>query len=297
MTQPTATAADSPKRGLSEGAQLYVLFGLCVACALALCVVPRMLAPNELPALRLPRAPVLAAIAADEQARKAAPRTPAAFELERLYLEDGQAEDRSTESVQQRGHRRRQLHETYQQLVHEQGQAAALAMRARAVEKLEAALELRLPEEQVTSVMGVYAYALQNYQATRGGDEVAPHFVLRTLYKARWNLMMGLSPDFAFGPIELRAYHGWLALHADNLGYPTRIKALDSYAAAGGPHAIEAHAELLFLAKQYDLAVSPLQVAYAKTGNLRLRNYLAGARFMAEQTAEPAPSQGTESPK
>ncbi len=281
-TNANDPAAGRAKRSLSEGAQLYVLLVLAVSCALLLCMLPRELAALELPGLRLPSAAVQAVLQADALASQHAPRTPAALELERLYLEDGQAEDRVLEALDQRSVRRHQLQDAYAQLFYEQGLPAVLAMRARAVDKLEAALQLRLPQEQVTGVMGVFAYALQSYEATRGGEEVAPHFVLRSLYKVRWNLLMSLPADFAFTPVERLAHHGWIALHAGQRAAGERIQSLEQYAAAGGWHAIEAHGELLFLARQYALAARALQVAYEKTGNLRLRNYARGALAAAQ---------------
>jgi hypothetical protein len=130
-------------------------------------------------------------------------------------------------------------------------------------------------------VLGVFPEAIARHRATRNGDEVAPHFVLRTLYKARWNLAMGLATDHAFTPVEGRAYHGWLALHADNLGPGMRSKALLAYGRAGGRYVPEAQGVLAFLGQDYAQAVAALTLAYQTSPSLRVRNWLRGAQVAA----------------
>jgi hypothetical protein len=222
-----------------------------------------------------------AVIRADARAERSAPRSPRAEQLERLFLQHGEKEVEVLESRDQYLRRKRLLHEAYEALVREFGQDAALSLRARALGKLEAALDLRLPQAQVKGVMGIFTNALQTHGVTRDGQEVAPHFVLRTLYKARWNLAMGLAADFAFAKVEVVAHSGWLALHADALDVHSRVEALERYARAGGAHSTEAHGILLFLGEEPALASAELQAAYEASGNIRLRNYLLGARVAA----------------
>jgi hypothetical protein len=116
---------------------------------------------------------------------------------------------------------------------------------------------------------------------TTGGDEIAPHFVIRALYKARWNMAVQQPPDFALARVEQQAFHGWLALHAENLALPVRLDELAEYAKAGGAHASEAHAVLLYLHQERVAAAEQLDKVASASGNLRLRNYLVGARVAA----------------
>ncbi len=266
---------------------LYALFALAIACPFALCLMPRALAPLDLPALQLTESEARSVLDADRQAVNAAPRSPLALELERQFLEHGEVEARGLEGAEQRMRRLSAMHATYLGLTKEVGQPSALLMRSRAVEKLEAALDLRLPDEQQKGVLGIFANVLEGYHALRDGDELVPHFVVRTLYKARWNIALSLAPDFALTPVEQRAYHGFMALHAENLPEPMRLHELTRYASAGGQDSAEARGVLCFRHRERVAAIDALQLAYARTGNLHVRNYLLGAKVAAGVTARP----------
>ena len=153
-----------------------------------------------------------------------------------------------------------------------------MGVRARAVEMMEAALDLRLPEEQTHHVLGVFPKLLEDNRVTREGEVVAPHFVVRTIYKARYNLLAGLDRAHGFSPIEQQAYFGWLAFHAQSQPLSRRLQALDPYEQAGGQHAGEARAVLLFIGRRYGPAAAELQHAYERQPGARVRNYLMGAR-------------------
>jgi hypothetical protein len=112
---------------------------------------------------------------------------------------------------------------------------------------------------------------------------VAPRFVIRTMYKARWNVIVGLEPTLFFKPIELLSHFGWLALHADNAPISLRLNALQQYAQAGGQRVAEATGVLQFLAGNYREAVRFLAVAYQRESSWRLRNYLLGAQKAAKK--------------
>lgn len=270
---------------LSASASLAMLFFTAVAVVLALCAIPRLLAPTELFALHLSREQVQAQLADDARQARLSPHSPFAAELARLVLAHGEAETRGSEMTENYLRRRSALRAAYQRLVADAGEPAALAMRARAVEQLEAALDLRLPQEQLTAVMGVFANALAAHGAVRDGEEVVPHFVTRTLYKARWNLAVGLPAAHAFAPVERRAFHGFLALHAENLPLPARQGDLERYAAAGGVRYAEARGVLAFRAHDYSAAVQSFERAYEKSQSLRLRNYLLTARLALAASA------------
>jgi hypothetical protein len=267
------------------GPALHWLFVVAAACALALAYMPRALTPIELPALTLSAAEVQAVSAADARSAAAAPSGGAAAELMTAYLDFGRSEISALEDPQLMQQRRRLLHRIYERVVAEHGQAAALALRELALTKFEAALDSRLPPDQIKSVLGIFPTVLAQHRATDDGLELAPHFVIRSLYKARWNHMVGLDLDFGFAPVEQVAYYGWLGLHADNLSLDVRRRMLFKYAAAGGAHAAEAQGVLAFLDQDYKHALDALTQAYAELPSLRLRNYVQGATVAARSSA------------
>jgi hypothetical protein len=282
------TAGKARRRTRSAEPALYALFALTIGCALVLLVVPRAIAPSELPTLTLPAAAVDRVMREDARRATAAPSSAPARELVQRFLEFGASEVAAIEDARLGIQRRRVLHHLYDRVVAADGAAAALDLREQALARFEAALDLRLPKAQVNGVMGVFANVLSEHRATRNGDEVAPHFVLRTLYKARWNRMMDLAADFGFAPVERVAYFGWLGIHADNLPLSARRQALLKYAAAGGPHAAEAQGVLAFLDHDYVQSIAALEHAYAEAPSLRLRNYLRGARVAAGLSGGPS---------
>ena len=119
-------------------------------------------------------------------------------------------------------------------------------LRAKAALQLEDALELRLEGKRAKQVIGAFNSLLERERASMDGYLVAPRFVVRTLYKARWNILAGLAPDHAFERIERRAFYGWQALHSETEPLPKRMAALHEYGLAGGDHVEEALGILLF---------------------------------------------------
>jgi hypothetical protein len=269
-------------RGLrSPGVALYASFGVAVACALLLALLPRAIAPTELPALTLPAAEVAQVLRDDARRAAAAPQSDVAHDLARLFVEFGRNEVAAFEDRQLAGQRRRLLHHAFERVVAADGEQAVQALRESVLAQFESALDLQLPAAQVKGVVGVFPNLLEEHKATYDGEELAPHFVMRTLYKARWNLMNGLAVDWHFARIERVAYFGWMGLHAENLPIAARRQALQKYAALAGPHADEAVGVLAFLDKDYAHAVEALTRAHSLEPCLRLRNYLNGARVAA----------------
>jgi hypothetical protein len=269
------------KLTLSEPVGAVALLLVGIVCASVLLLEPRAVAPLELPSLSLPRAPTEAVIAADAQAARGVPNNAHAAELEALFSKHGAAESRGFEDVDSYSDRRKSLELAFRSLVAEVGEVRALCLRAKAVEQLEAALELRLPDAQAKAVLGAFTNVLAREGLSRDGYLVAPRFVVRTLYKARWNILHGLAPDHAFATIEKRAFYGWQALHAESAPVKRRIEALHAYGLAGGEHVEEALGALLFRLGDYRQSAKALQIAYDKQGSLRLRNYMLAARDAA----------------
>jgi hypothetical protein len=158
--------------------------------------------------------------------------------------------------------------------VKESGEPAVLALRAAAVERLDAALDLKLDPKLARDVMGDFALMLEKESCARGGELIAPRFVVRILYKARWNIAHEIAPDYAFASVERRAYYGWQSLHAERLPVEKRMRALVQYRRHGGHRADEAAAVLLQRSGQNEVASAALTAAYRSSSTLRLRNAL-----------------------
>ena len=272
---------------LDDRVALYALFVLAVACLLMLCAVPRPLVPDTLPGFGMSSNAVDAVLAQDALDEKRAPRSPSAFEFERLFLAHGEAEDRRIGDITTQGVPTRELAAAYAAMVQQDGALAGIRMRARLLAKLEAALALRLPKEQVKGVMGLFADALAKHGVTRDGIEVAPHIVMRTLYKVRFNLAVQQAPDFALAEVERQAFRGWIAFRAEALRIDRRLTELKAYAKAAtadaAPVIAEAEGVLLFQKGAYAEARGAMLRAHAATGHMRQRNYALAAELAQER--------------
>jgi hypothetical protein len=277
-------SSTTPKLALSEPAATAALFALALTCAGLLFVLERAVPPIELPSLSLPRAPVEAVIRADATAASAAPKSKQAVALEALLWRQGAAEAPGIEDLDTYRNRRKALELGYRALVRVEGEARVLRLRSKAVAQLEAALDLQLKDEQAKAVLGSFTAVLEHEGASRNGYLVAPRFVVRTLYKARWNILHGLAPDYTFERVEKRAFYGWQALHAERVPLQRRIEALHAYGLAGGDQIEEALGVLLFRMGDYRQAAKALRAAQRKHGSLRLRNYVLGALSAAGHT-------------
>jgi hypothetical protein len=275
--------------------QLFALWLAATVAGYCLIAMPRAVAPLELPALHLDAEQVAEQERLDKELAASAPNTELAQALWSMYLEFGESELIVLGQTALLEQRRKSLGRAQEALVAESGPQAGNAMRARALEKFEATLAGEVPTPQRKGILGAYPHVLVQHMLTRDGIELGPRFVVRTFYKARWNRMCGLLPEVDLSPIERRAYFGWMGLHAANLPIHERRQALIGYAAAGGADADQAQGVLAFLDRDFPRAAVSLERAYTQQANLRLRNYLRGARVAAGQlgqasAAEPAQS-------
>jgi hypothetical protein len=159
-------------------------------------------------------------------------------------------------------------------------------MRSEATVEVDRALDLELPAARAQVVVGSLGEMLEREGASIDGQLTAPRFVVRTLYKARWNILHGLRPDHALQRIEAQAYYGWQALHAERLPIPQRAEALRGYEKAGGKRAREALGVLYYLHDEYDQSAAVLASAYDADPTFRLRNYALGAQARADAAAD-----------
>jgi hypothetical protein len=217
----------------------------------------------------------------DELAAKTAPDDERARALWALYLEQGTMERVGVEESSRFEQRREALAAAYKGVVAQSGEAAGLALRAKSVLAVEAALDLKLPAAKAQANFGALSAMLQREGASRDARLVVPRFLVRTFQKARWNLLTGEAPDYALVRVERRAFYGWQALHVERVSLDRRIEALHEYGQAGGPYIEEALGVLLFRMGDSQKAAEALTAAYRKNPSLRLRNYAAGARSAA----------------
>ncbi len=266
-------------RALSQPAAACALLAVAVACAGLLFAQERAVAPGELPSLRLPAAEVRATIARDHTLAARAPDARVT-EIEALLREQGIAESKVLEGLAPYEERRAALRRACGAL-DAKGADGLAVLRARSVARLEAALALELEDAELPAVLGSFARTLAREGVTRDAEIVAAPFVVRTLYKARGNLLCGVAPDAGFERVERLAYYGWQSLHAERLPPTQRVAALERYAEAGGQGArgvAEARATLLFLGGDHAGAEAAFAAAYADEGSLRLRNHALAAQ-------------------
>ena len=277
-------AAVEPKHAL-PGSYTAAAWGFLLApmaCAALLIGWPRAVEPELVPTLALSAGEVQAVVAQDAREAALAPKSALADELRGLLSEQGASEVRGSEGTEAYGARRARLAARCTALVAAAGEPAARALRAEAVQRVEDALAGRLPVDQARIALGAMPSMLAREGAARDGTLLAPHFVLRTLYKARINLLFGRKPDHDLARVERLAFFGYQALHARRLPILRRVEALRAYGRDGGPHADEALGVLLYLNGE-PIEASEVLASVAKRGaGLRARDYAAAAEMQAK---------------
>lgn len=271
------------RRISDRGAGLLVLAGGSVL-ALAIMAFPRPVVPTHTPGLHLSAEAVAQVRREDQRRASLAPTEERAERVRELYAEYSRAEVRGGETRAASLARVRALDEATLEVARQDGEEALWALRAEATATLMAAMEGGIDQVEREALLGTFPDVLSRYGAVRDGELVAPPFVARTLFVARWNAAHGLAPTQGMGEAELRAYWGWLALEADQAPVGHRLVALEGYAQAGGTSVLEARAVLLFEAGQMLAASEAFELAYEEEGTLRLRNHALAALELA--TAE-----------
>lgn len=243
--------------------------------------VPRPVAPTALPLFEVDLAQAEQAVRSDTALARSAPRGDLATRLQTLYEQQGQAEVVGDDETAAQS-REASLRTLVAELRASGGDRAVAALRAHAMSELEPALAGRLAPAKRDSVLGSFPRMLERYGLARAGRVVAPAFVVRTLFKARWNAVHRLAPTDGFARVELRAYHGWLALRAESAPIAARIEAATAYGNAGGERADEARGVLLFRAGRAEEAADAFVKAFGESGSWRLRNHGLAATARAD---------------
>jgi hypothetical protein len=231
-----------------------------------------------MPALVLDASAVAEIEARDRELARAAGDDASLGTLRRLYLDWGAAEAGGGESHSVS--RRDAIGAAVSSVLTHAGPEAIRGLRAEFLLRLPGALEGRDDETEDAALLGAFPRMLARYEVAREGRVVGPAFVVRVLYAARFNMILGLAPTSDFSPVEARAYWGWLALGTTSVSPVRRMEALDRYGQAGGGRALEARAALLYALGQGTQSSALYEEAYRKTGNMRLRNHAMAAGLL-----------------
>ena len=271
-------AAAMKARRARGGAWLALVGALVLPAALLYAWSREMpVGPREMPALTLSPSEVAAQLAEDAADAAAAPDGELALERARHYRDTNVGEFRAADYPGRAELRRQALAAAMDALREAEGPDVVRRIRAADLERLEPALHGEIPEPERVEVLGGFTRMMHRYSMLDEERQTAPRFVVRTVFKARWNAMHGLELTDGFSPVEARAYFGWLALHADGAPVQQRVDALDTYAAAGGSRAEEARAVLLFDEGRLDEAAEAFAEAYRESPTFRLRNHAHAA--------------------
>ena len=235
-------------------------------------------APAQMPPLVLEQNEVAAALEADAAAAQSVPSGSEAERRATLYREVNEAEVRQGDFPAEARSRRARLATSLEILREAHGQAAVDAVRADDVARIVEALRGGLTSEEAAAQIGGFDRMLAQYALVEGGVQRAPTFVIRTVFKARWNGVHGLELTDSFAPIERRAYWGWFALRARAAPLDARLSALDELEAAGGisgdaASVGEARGTLYLRAGDLDRAREAFAAAHEARGTFRLRNF------------------------
>ena len=260
---------------------LLIVLGLLsgAATCIGLMLHPRPVTPLYPPALVLDRQAVLFQLQQDRKLAQSRVQFAHGNELEALFLQSGRAERELLEDSANIRARRNRVAELVAKQRMASGPQSLMVLRSTAVERFESILNGDGDPKRQAGLLGSFPNLLAFHKATVDAQPVAPLFVVRTLYKARWNTLHGLDHTDGFTAIEAQAYFGWLALHADRIPLPQRLAALRNYAAAGGQRVDEAAGVLHFAAHQYAEAAAAFQRACASHPSPRLRNHRLAAEL------------------
>lgn len=246
---------------------------------------PAAAPPLEMPPLVLTPRAVDAQLAEDGAlARTAPPEGEDPATRLRLYREANVAEVEGDSEAESRA-RDALLAGVVSRIRERSGARAIAAMRARDLETLERSLARDASLEP--ELGGGFVRMMERYGLVAGGRQVAPRFVVRTLFKARWNARHGLPLTEGLSRVERQAYWGWLALRAEPAPVERRLEALEGYAAAGGVRSREAKAVLLYDAGRFQEAREAFDRAYAETPTYRLRNHALACAELDEESRAP----------
>lgn len=257
----------------SSPALLHSLSFVAASAAGTLAVAwPAPVQPREMPALVLERNETDAVAGSDAANAARFSANEITAQLEALLRENNVAEVRGPENGNTQSLRAANLRALSTDLERESGEQALIALRAKDVIAFEHAIAAA-PLERHAELVGSLPRVTERYGITREGVLVAPAFVLRTLFKARWNNLIGKAPTWQLAPVEVRAYYGWLITGAEGAALSDRIRAFSDYVEAGGGRGDEIAGLLYLQAGQNESAKEAFLRALDAHFDFRLRNY------------------------
>ncbi len=270
---------------MSESGVKLVLWTVAAGLIVALLAVPQPVDPWELPSLVLDRNTAAQQVERTESLGATFERSEEAVELERQFLEHGIAELNPPYGKVDFDTRQAHIHHAVRSLVEAHGPESLAVMRASAVNDVARLVDSRESlDQRDQGALGGFVQMLERYGAIDDGVLIAPPLTIRSLYKARWNLIHRLPATSGFSEIERQAYWGWLALHGWGAPLQERVNALAAYREAGGANADEAAALFDLLEEKPTTAATALEALYTQHHRLRLRNLALGA-FAAAHAA------------
>ena len=260
-------------RSTPSGSRLIVAVG-AAGCAGFLLTFARPAEPTP-PVLAFEPAAVAAVALADRERLADAdpePTGPAA-EGWHLYHRAGEVEVGS-ESRAEREARQRTIADAVDALVEARGEGALAVLRSRALAELERALAGELEGAEEVAAIGAFPATTEAYGVFADGEPIAPPFVVRTLFAARFNGILGLELTAGMTDVEKKAYFGWLALEAPEPPPALRARAMEALTELDPDLANGAEAHRAFLSGH------PAEAAarYERLPTLRARNAALGAQ-------------------
>lgn len=282
-----AEGTEKPSERAFTGA--FALLVTALACSIVVVLAPRPVQPSQLPSLRLPRAAVEAELTRDHELAKRARAFMQDTDVEHvlsMYRQEGLAELASEVDMASLANKRQELSSSGDRLFTRLGVDRTRALIAWTTERALLAWASGADSDEARGLLGGFPSLLARYGyvyapvvASAGGHVdtprgfgQAPMLAVRTLYKARFNLIFERALDRDLRPLELMAYEGFNALHASGMPAERRARAAQAFFRVGGHDGAEAAAIWMYQGGARGPALALLRSEYARTGALRLRN-------------------------
>lgn len=259
---------------VSRAGLRLVACAIFAACLSVVLMIPTPVAPRELPTLVVAHSVDAAQRARLRDLASRAPTSESARALEALVANAGRREVHHVASARELAAEELEATARVRAVITRDGRPAIAALRAKAVLAFASAFEPGVdPDHESAPILGSFGAALTRWGVVRSARLVAPALVLRVLYAARWNVIVRLPPTSGFGRAELRAYFGWLLLHAPGLSRDARRDAFFAFAETTSPdEASRTLAVLEFAEDDFLGAATTFSRLAAVHGDLRLRN-------------------------
>ncbi|QQR90599.1 MAG: hypothetical protein IPJ88_02315 [Myxococcales bacterium] len=254
---------------------------VAIASAISLIALPRETEPSYTPLLRLKQSDIDKTLSASAELARKTPTSSESKALQSLFKEQGLSESGRLTHQNLRAvasKRRKVFRKTVEALIAKSGNDALAALRAKALQPLEQLMATTENSKQRDALLGSFPLMLERYGLVRNAKVIAPFFVIRTLYKARWNFIHSLKATDGFNRVESQAYQGWLALQARDAPLELRLGAAEAFDALHGLDREEALGALLFKAGHYERAAQQFERSWQASQSIRLRNHMLAAR-------------------